>query len=166
MKRVRLIRTWRLLLPIILIGWLFMIFGFSSQPYQQQDIKPELKKLIPENVAERVVPDISFRYHNGIVSGKDNPYGFIEFFIRKGAHMFEYGLLGLLLYLLLYRMNGKGKRSVGALALAVAVALADESNQSHVANRTSTILDVGVDLLGASLSIGLVLLVSIKLKFR
>ncbi|THF80829.1 VanZ family protein [Cohnella fermenti] len=151
-------RYWRAIPPLVLAGWLFVIFGFSSQPYQKQDIKPQLQRWIPEETAERIVPNVSFRYHHGIVSG-DAPYSFIEFFLRKGAHMFEYGLLAALLFLSLFFIRGRGWRALAALTLTGAAALTDEWNQSHVANRTSTLLDVGVDLLGAILAIGLILLI-------
>ncbi|MBB6638167.1 VanZ family protein [Cohnella thailandensis] len=150
--------SWRLLLlPLLLVGWLFVIFGFSSQPYQKQDIKPKLQRWIPQETAERIVPNISFKYHHGTVSGA-NPYGFIEFFVRKGAHLFEYGVLGVLCFLLLFPIPKTGWRFLGALALTAAAALTDEWYQSRVSNRTSTLLDVGVDLTGAILAICLFLL--------
>ncbi|MBB6693242.1 VanZ family protein [Cohnella xylanilytica] len=152
-------RSWRWAILVVLIGWLFVVFGFSSQPYQKQNLRPTLRRFITEIAAERIVPDITFRYHNGIVSGEQDPYGFMEFIIRKCAHLFEYGMLGILCYLLLFLIKKRVWRFGAALVLVATAALADEWNQSYVAERTSAIQDVGVDLAGAIVAISLFLLV-------
>lgn len=79
----------------------------------------------------------------------------IHFFIRKGAHLFEYALLGYLALraasLSLARMPGAGL----ALALALFVAAVDEAHQATLATRTGTPRDVALDLCGAGLGVAL-----------
>ncbi|GIO12262.1 hypothetical protein J19TS2_18170 [Cohnella xylanilytica] len=144
---------------ILLILWAGVIFNFSSQPLKEQNLKFVLKEWISEYNANRIVPNVSFYYHQDLVSGEQDPYGFMEFVIRKCAHLFEYGMLGILCYPVLFKIKKIVWRFAGAVALVAAVALADEWNQSYVAERTSAIQDVGVDLTGAIVAISLFLLV-------
>lgn len=139
--------------------WLLIIFSFSSQPFQKQDIKPKLRLWMTEESAKNMMPDVTFNYHGVLISGKMDPYGFMEFVIRKCAHLFEYGMLGILCYLVLFIIKRSGWRLIGALTLVAVAALTDEWNQSHVAERTSAIQDVGVDMTGAIVAISLFLLV-------
>lgn len=73
--------------------------------------------------------------------------------LRKGAHVFFYGVLALLAARALRRSgSGAAARAVpGALAAALAVALVDETRQSFAALRTGSGLDVALDLAGAAL---------------
>jgi VanZ family protein len=79
----------------------------------------------------------------------------IHFFIRKGAHLFTYALLG---YLTLRATSLSASRLPAAgLALVFAglVSGADELHQANVATRTGSPQDVALDLAGAGLGVGL-----------
>jgi VanZ family protein len=69
--------------------------------------------------------------------------------LRKGAHMTEYAILGVLL------VRATGSRPA-ALVLAVAYACSDEWHQTFVRGRHGTPVDVGIDAVGVL--IGLTLL--------
>lgn len=75
--------------------------------------------------------------------------------IRKGMHVFEFGILALLWYRAL-AWDGSGWQTRAALAaflLAAGFATLDELHQTFVVNRTGTIADVGWDSLGAFLGL-------------
>lgn len=75
--------------------------------------------------------------------------------IRKGAHLFEYAVLGFLAY----RALGIAKyRPIVAMIVVVAVAAIDELNQSFNPARTSSPWDVGLDVLGGIIGIGIFIL--------
>ncbi len=140
-------------LPLII--WAFIIFGFSSQPYQKQDLRPMLEKHINKEVAEKYFGDYTFHYHGKEISiARLGIGGFIEFFIRKGAHLFEYAVLGMLLF---RAINSTGIRMTRVIVLAFIVAFlyaaTDEWHQSFTINRTPLFTDVLIDSVGALLGI-------------
>lgn len=139
--------------------WLGVIFMFSSQPYEDQNIQPLLKHHISKDTASRILPDITIHYGPGQIKGKSNPYGFMEFLFRKSAHLFMYGVLGVFAYLGFSKLGfDRWKRPAGAILVVFCAAAADEWNQYYRPNRTGTWLDVGVDLVGGCLGILLLVL--------
>jgi VanZ family protein len=80
--------------------------------------------------------------------------------IRKTAHPSEYGILALLSLYGVRHMAPRPTPHALALALlpAALVASADELRQSLSAVRTGAAFDVGLDLTGAALALGLALL--------
>jgi VanZ family protein len=81
----------------------------------------------------------------------------IQFAIRKTAHLAEYGLLGFLTLraLLTDRTSTPSRTAVVALLLTTAFAAADETRQSLLATRMGSFLDVMLDSLGAGVGIAL-----------
>ncbi|MBQ7886652.1 MAG: VanZ family protein [Clostridia bacterium] len=72
----------------------------------------------------------------------------IHLLIRKGAHMAEYAVL-FFLYHRALRLEGAKRPGLYALALCAAYASTDELHQAFVADRGPSIVDVGIDTLGA-----------------
>jgi len=66
--------------------------------------------------------------------------------LRKGAHMTEYAILGLLLF----RALG---REVPALALGIAYAITDEIHQHFVRGRHASPIDVLIDTVGVAIGL-------------
>jgi VanZ family protein len=66
--------------------------------------------------------------------------------LRKGAHLTEYAILGLLLSRALLR-------EVPALALGVLYAVSDELHQSFVRGRHAAPLDVAIDAIGVVIGV-------------
>jgi VanZ family protein len=75
----------------------------------------------------------------------------LHLLIRKSAHLFEYGILGLL-YLRAQR-SGDGRVRMTSLWISLAICLVvaslDEIHQSFVPSRTGTWHDVVLDVVGA-----------------
>lgn len=142
-------------LPVLL--WLGVIWFLSSQPYQEQSIVPLLKKGVSLQQARDVLPDVTFHYGSRIVSSQKNPYGFMEFLLRKGAHLFVYGILAALGCLALARVKMRfWQKAVLALLFVGFVASWDEWNQLRSAERTGNYRDVVMDLGGGCLGIVLI----------
>jgi VanZ family protein len=79
--------------------------------------------------------------------------------VRKAAHVVEYALLGLLAFraLRLSPATPLSRAVALGLGLVVAVAAADELRQAALESRTGSIADVGLDLAGGALGVGLLL---------
>jgi len=69
--------------------------------------------------------------------------------LRKGAHMTEYAILGLLL------LRALG-RELPALAVGIAYAISDEVHQHFVSGRHASPIDVLIDTVGLSIGIFIV----------
>lgn len=77
-----------------------------------------------------------------------------DFIIKKSAHVFEYGVLTLLLYRALKEVGVEKKEAgVYSIILAVLYGVSDEFHQSFTPGRESTIRDVIFDTIGAILAI-------------
>ena len=136
-------RAWRAWLAVAL--WIAVILAFSSEEFGAQQtagiLGPLLRWLFPQlDTAEFL------RLH---------------FLVRKGAHLTEYALLGLLGFRALRLSLALPPPRVALLgfALVVAVAATDEFRQSLVPYRSSSIYDVALDAVGGAL--GLVLIVAL-----
>ena len=77
----------------------------------------------------------------------------LELFVRKGAHMLEFGVLFFLYRRALFL---SGKKHAGAIALALTVfyAATDEFHQMFVPDRGPALTDVAIDGCGALLAWG------------
>ncbi|MBV6713482.1 VanZ family protein [Paenibacillus chitinolyticus] len=139
---------------LLVLAWMSFMFYLSSQPYQKQSLKPLLREHISEQRLKQVAPTGSFQYGRSVVSVKRlGTYGYVEFFIRKTAHVVEYAILALLAgYWLgsLYLMS-KRKQTGIMLAVCVIFAVTDEWHQKFTSHRTSMTEDVILDTCGALL---------------
>lgn len=78
--------------------------------------------------------------------------GWLNLVIKKGAHLFVYGVLAVAYWL---GLAGRPQGWRYAWAMAVLYAITDESHQSFVPGRGATVVDVGIDALGAALGLWL-----------
>ena len=86
-----------------------------------------------------------------------------SYIVRKGAHLFEFFVLGTLTMILSECIERRRWRAIiYALLYVLAVASADEFIQSFT-GRTSSFTDVLIDMLGAVIGIGLVMLMRLFL---
>lgn len=115
-------------------------------------MRPMLASWFPEEIVTRWVPHVEFNYDGGLVTWK-KPYDFIEFFIRKGAHVSEYALLSFLWIrtLSVWPFRSAAPSIIVGGALAVLYAASDEWHQSFVPGRTGHSIDVMVDSVGVGL---------------
>ncbi|MCL6472482.1 MAG: VanZ family protein [Firmicutes bacterium] len=122
---------------------------FSSQPFSEQDLRPALEQHQKVMRGVRELPEIKFHYGSQRVNSREDPADFIQFWIRKGAHVLSYGILGLSLAAILSVKGLTGaKKILSASVLIVLVALADEWHQTFVPGRTGRAIDVALDLAG------------------
>lgn len=147
-KHVR--RTYGFLIALLLIViWILVIWSMSTQSSQQQNIQPWLHKWSQKVHIGFTLPDVQFTYGEYEYSLKQRPYDFAEFIFRKTAHLFVYAVLAVLVYGgLRYRKTRTITCIVAALVVVFIIASIDEYIQQFSPNRTSSIRDVGVDLLG------------------
>jgi VanZ family protein len=130
------LRAW-----LLVLAWLAIIFLLSSESFSEPStgslLRPFLRWLFPE----WSTPEIRSLHHA----------------IRKAAHMSVYGVLALLAFRALrFSLAGSGLRLAGlALGLVFATAATDEFMQAFSKTRTGSLVDVGYDLLGAFVVLGL-----------
>lgn len=137
------------LLPI---SWMGVIFYASAQPYEKQDIKPMMAKWIDVSFLEPYLSWIHFTYHHKEISVQSlGIEQFIEFLIRKGAHVTVFFILMFLFYCALLKTTrlALAPRLCVAFLLTVAYAVVDEYHQSFTPNRTAYFGDVIIDSIGA-----------------
>ena len=80
----------------------------------------------------------------------------VEFFLRKAAHVSEYAVLAVLLYRAFVHTLFQSRRALSAgivLLSCAAYAATDEFHQSFVPSRTATLRDVMIDVCGAMLAV-------------
>jgi VanZ family protein len=141
---------------------MLFIFIFSSQPYESQDLKPWLHRVLSFERIPRYLNHIQLNYGGHLISVKTlGLTGFVEFIIRKSAHVTEYAILGVLVYqslrMIFPRFIGI---SLVSISLCYIYAVTDEYHQSFVADRTPLFADVLLDTGGAALGILLFMIVS------
>ncbi|WP_155987987.1 VanZ family protein [Gorillibacterium massiliense] len=136
---------------LVCLGWMAIIFNSSSQPYEKQDLRPKLHSWISEDFVKKYFSHVVFDYAGSEVSirAKGVP-GFVEFFIRKGAHFSVYAALSLS-FLMFFRSLKvyRWKGFLFAVAASLLYAISDEIHQSFTADRTPLVQDVVVDFVGA-----------------
>lgn len=79
----------------------------------------------------------------------------VPFLVRKAAHMTEYFILFLLVHRLLRWYRSEQPNWGIALLICVLYAATDELHQSFVPGRGASIIDVGIDMGGALIALGL-----------
>ncbi|TVX92061.1 VanZ family protein [Paenibacillus agilis] len=140
---------------VLTVVWMGVIFYKSSEPYTDQDLRPAFASLIEAETLQKYIPELSFYYDNQLITW-EKPYDFVEFFIRKAAHVFSFALLCFFSIKTLYATSMKDWAAIGLSGLlSFLYACSDEWHQSFVVGRTGHIEDVMVD------SIGIVLIVLI-----
>ncbi|MBO9129984.1 VanZ family protein [Bacillus sp. 165] len=140
-------------LPVLL--WAGMIFYSSSQPYGKQDMRSTITQYIDESTVEHLFSWVHFTYGESEVSVEARgASGFLEFFLRKGAHFTVFFVLGVLICRAL-RGYGTERRKVFLFALLLTAGYAsfDELHQSFTADRTPMWQDSVLDTCGGFIGI-------------
>ncbi|WP_168735853.1 VanZ family protein [Cohnella fermenti] len=133
---------------LAVVLWTCLIFVFSSEPYEKQSIQPLLHEKLGDSGLLQAMPDLAITYNDTTLSTQRDPFQFVEFIFRKGAHLFMYGVLAAGWSLLLGARVRGGRLLVLVMAAVALTASLDEWNQSHVAGRYSLPSDVGIDIVG------------------
>jgi VanZ family protein len=147
---------------LFVLLWMTLIFIFSSQPYDSQDMKPWLKSVLSFEQIPRYLYHIQLNYGGHTISIQSlGLLGFVEFFIRKSAHVTEYAVLGILIFqtlrVIFPRIWGI---SLISISLCYLYAVTDEYHQSFIVDRTPLFADVLLDTGGATAGILLFMFIS------
>ncbi|WP_226655299.1 VanZ family protein [Pseudalkalibacillus hwajinpoensis] len=127
-----------------------ILFISSHTPYQKQDMKPFFKGMI--SIEEGDLPPITFTY-DGVLVTPSAPYQYVEFFLRKGAHVASFAVLAFLCIKAVKEFKRSNAIFLGSI-IAFLYALFDEFHQSRVEGRTGHLIDVFVpDTLGIVLTL-------------
>ncbi|WP_051251404.1 VanZ family protein [Paenibacillus harenae] len=150
-----------LLWGILLAAWLTLVFVFSSQSYEQQSIQPLLLRFFSFHDLVRWLPDITIKYQYTTVNSHSNPYKFIEFLFRKGAHLFVYATFAALFFMFVRSFNIRRvfRAILATLLVVIAVPAADEWNQLSSEHRTGNTTDVLLDFTGGCIGLSVCLLI-------
>ncbi|KMK77847.1 hypothetical protein AB990_02665 [Alkalihalobacillus pseudalcaliphilus] len=145
-----------LLLCLLLICGV-VIYYLSSQPYEAQNIRPFLSNF---NLTwfEVLFASVSFTYAGTVISieAYGGAEGFIEFFVRKGAHVIVFAVLGFLTYSLAHVLSKK--RSIAFIMTLLVVsgyAAFDEWRQFHHPDRRGIYQDVILDIFGGIIGLSI-----------
>lgn len=133
MDRFKKIISW-----MLVAGWMGLIFYLSHQT-------GEGSGSLSGSITERIIAFL--RLDNVDID-------FLHFLVRKGAHLFSYFVLGILL-VNTFRMSGMvaGKYYYLSLAICVIYGMTDELHQLLVPGRSGQVRDVLIDSVGALIGI-------------
>jgi len=135
-----------LFLAIIAIG---VVAFLSKMPYEQQTIVPELRTILEDKPFEEQLSHIKLTYWDRSISVEESGYFyFVEFLIRKFAHFFGFGMIGVIFFMLFRRLNWEFP-SLYAVASVFVIACFDELRQRFTPGRTGIFNDVIIDTAGA-----------------
>ncbi|MBU0903925.1 MAG: VanZ family protein [Firmicutes bacterium] len=138
---------------ILFILILIAIFYSSGQTYEEQSLIPDLKRWLPEKPFNGVLASLQISYWGQIVSIEERGYyQFIEFLIRKSAHIVTFGVVAVSIFIIT-------KRYLLSFIITVGIAAIDEYHQSLTGGRTPSIQDVFLDTFGAFLALFIIYLI-------
>jgi VanZ family protein len=133
-----------------------LLFVSSGQTYEQQSLIPKLKELLPGQPLVGLLSTLQVPYWGRTISVESKGYyHFIEFLIRKGAHVVSFGVLASAIFAVLPKIRC---RYLAAFGLTVIAAVLDEYHQSLTGGRTPYLGDVALDAFGAALFLSLIAL--------
>lgn len=140
-------------LPVVFIASL--IFWSSSQPYEKQDMRSSIMDFVSVDFVVKEFGDVSFTYAGKEVSiDALGVGGFVEFFVRKGAHFTVFFFLAYFAYRAMRIQGIKVSNAiVYSLLFAIIYAISDEIHQSFTENRTPLLNDVVLDSIGGMFGI-------------
>lgn len=145
----------RTIAGILALLWMCVIFAFSAQ---QEEESSE----VSEAFSYRIVSSTGRFFHLNLDDEEVRRIAnVIEGAVRKAAHMTEFGILSVLIYIWLGKWEITVKnRMVIAAVLTMLYAASDEFHQLFVPGRAGRIVDVLIDSMGAIL--GVVIFVGVK----
>ncbi|KKB41241.1 VanZ family protein [Bacillus thermotolerans] len=141
---------------MLLLAIAGVIYLFSSQTYEQQSIVPLLQKVLANEPLAGPLSQIELTYWGREISVESRGYHyFVEFMIRKFAHMLLFGLLAIGLFRVYVWMRPKQINTGVILALIITgmYAAFDEWHQLQTGGRTPMIQDVVLDLIGGMIAL-------------
>lgn len=139
---------------ILIILWMIIVFCFSAQPGIESTgtSRGFIARLL----------DISMKFVNLDEVARENVIISVEPIVRKFAHFTLYTIGGIVIinYINTYKLK-REKKALISLLIGAFYACTDEFHQFFVEGRSASIIDVGIDSLGAITGIGIFLIISI-----
>lgn len=134
----------RNLAGVLAIVWMCIIFAFSAQTKEESGA-------VSESFTYQMVSSTRMFFHLDLSDARVKEIAdAIEGLVRKAAHMAEYGILSVLLYLWIGQWEMGFLRRGGTAVCATAVyAATDEIHQLFVVGRSGRFSDVCIDSAGA-----------------
>ena len=138
----------RTIAGILALLWMCVIFAFSAQ-------KEEESSEVSEAFSYRIVSSTGLFFRLNLdEEDLQRIAGAIESAVRKTAHMTEFGILSVLVYVWLGKWQiAVGKKMSIAAIFAILYAASDEFHQLFVPGRAGSIRDVVIDGMGAVLGV-------------
>lgn len=141
---------------------IIIVFISSSMPYKDQTIVPDLMRWLPGEPFIEQLSSLRIQYYGMEISVETRGYYyFIEFLVRKFAHITAFGAIAIAIYIALYP---KHWRFLWALLITCLFAFADEFHQYFTSGRSASFQDVLLDTCGGLL--WLTIFVLIKQLFK
>ena len=150
----------RILLTLLIIIWMGIIFCFSNQTGPKSSSSSQSVIYLIGHISETLTG------HNIVNTLSTDAFSFIEFIIRKCAHMFVYFVLSILTMLLMFTYETYPLRFKSFISLLVSFlyACSDELHQFFVGGRSASFKDVLIDSTGACIGILLTIIIYINQK--
>ncbi len=104
----------------------------------------------------RLLEQILVFFH---VTVSHHAFGLLEFGFRKLGHLTEYSIFAIFLYHAMgdgHRSAWNPRKALACILLAALYSLTDEFHQRFVPGRGPSIVDCGIDAIGATLGMGIV----------
>ncbi|MFM1652000.1 VanZ family protein [Brevibacillus sp. B_LB10_24] len=144
-----------LLLLLLVIG----VYISSATPYEKQDLRQSIDRVVDDEQVKQQVGGISFHYGSKEISVESvGVAGFLEFFIRKGTHFTFFALLTFFAFRLLRHFCSANAALPWSGLFAVVAAILDEWHQTFTPGRTGMLADVILDSAGVMVSLLLIYL--------
>lgn len=150
----------RILLTLLIIIWMGVIFCFSNQTGPKSSSSSQSVIYLIGHISKTLTG------HNIVNTLSTDAFSFIEFIIRKCAHMFVYFVLSILTMLLMFTYDTYPLRFKCFISLLVSFlyACSDELHQFFVGGRSASFRDVMIDSTGACIGILLTLIIYTLIK--
>ena len=150
----------RILLTLLIIIWMGVIFCFSNQTGPKSSSSSQSVIYLIGHISKTLTG------HNIVNTLSTDAFSFIEFIIRKCAHMFVYFVLSILTMLLMFTYETYPLRFKCFISLLVSFlyACSDELHQFFVGGRSASFRDVMIDSTGACIGILLTLIIYTLIK--
>lgn len=150
----------RILLTLLIVIWMGVIFCFSNQTGPKSSSSSQSVIYLIGHISKTVTG------HNIVNTLSTEAFSFLEFIIRKCAHMFVYFILSILTMLLMFTYETFPLRFKCFISLLVSFlyACSDELHQFFVGGRSASFRDVMIDFIGACIGILLTLIIYTLIK--
>ena len=146
----------KIIVLIITLFWMAVIFMFSNQT---GDSSSGISDKIVNGAIDIFVP----KYDSMPSDEKKQIFSTLSLIVRKSAHITEYAILAVLVYLFFLEKNWWFRYFL-PVAFVMFYAATDEIHQTFVSGRSGNVIDVGIDTLGAVLIMTLISIVHLIIK--